>query len=165
DKWPWQVSVEDNSGNQFCGATVISENWVLTAAHCVFDENSTELIDVKNVMITTGKGGNNAREFDVAEIIPHAEYKTAFDGKDIALLKLGKPLTFDDSASPICLPHPAQLIPNDGNAVVIGYGISNERGTDILNNDNILSETIIPIVNDNVCGRRWIEYAKSTPTE
>ena len=33
--WPWQVMLRRNSGAQFCGASLISDKWVLTAAHCL----------------------------------------------------------------------------------------------------------------------------------
>ena len=34
NQWPWQVALFVDDA-WFCGGSLISENWVLTAAHCV----------------------------------------------------------------------------------------------------------------------------------
>ena len=33
--WPWQISLGYGSSSHFCGGSVLSQNWAITAAHCV----------------------------------------------------------------------------------------------------------------------------------
>ena len=32
---PWQIALMDSQLQQFCGGTILNENWVLTAGHCI----------------------------------------------------------------------------------------------------------------------------------
>ena len=38
DAWPWQAMLASTGGSQFCGGSLIDEQWVLTASHCVDGE-------------------------------------------------------------------------------------------------------------------------------
>ena len=54
DKYPWMVGLS-RSGKFYCGGSLISNSWVLTAAHCMKGEN------VRNVKVVLG-------EYDVAVV-------------------------------------------------------------------------------------------------
>ena len=41
--WPWQVSFRDYDGH-FCGGTLISSRWVISAAHCFYDRTNLEIV-------------------------------------------------------------------------------------------------------------------------
>uniref|UniRef100_A0A3B5A3X3 Peptidase S1 domain-containing protein n=1 Tax=Stegastes partitus TaxID=144197 RepID=A0A3B5A3X3_9TELE len=32
--WPWQISVNSIGGRQFCGGSLVNNQWVVSAAHC-----------------------------------------------------------------------------------------------------------------------------------
>lgn len=58
-EWPWQVSVahrqEDGQFYGVCGGTVISENWVVTAAHCVTNRSTANIMPLANLKLYLGK--------------------------------------------------------------------------------------------------------------
>jgi len=64
-EFPWHASMYrdelDEPKKYFCGASIIQENLLITAAHCVFDENTRQLVDPSEIYILTG---NIFRKYD-----------------------------------------------------------------------------------------------------
>ncbi|XP_078131867.1 serine protease 27-like [Sander vitreus] len=145
--WPWQASLQAD-GSHFCGGSLINNQWVLTAAHCV---RETDLGTVVYLGLQSLPGPNlNAVSRHVSMIIRHPSYgsvtKVNTDDNDICLLKLSAPVNFTDYIQPICLASGNSTFNTGVESWVTGFGIT-DNGTLA---DN-LQEVMVPIVGNNQC--------------
>lgn len=88
--WPWQVRLlnDFNVNTGFCGGSFISEQWVLTAAHCVVFGGDV----VDHVVIGHGSVYQSQLKMVGSEkIIVHPDYRTD-NHADLALIKLSEPV-------------------------------------------------------------------------
>jgi len=44
DEWPWQAMLASTGGSQFCGGSLIADQWVLTASHCVDGASARQIV-------------------------------------------------------------------------------------------------------------------------
>ncbi|XP_034089092.1 complement C2 [Gymnodraco acuticeps] len=103
---PWHVTVETiNKITPACVGSIVSQNWVLTAAHC-FARASTE--DPPKVHIDYGEGRVVSER-----VIMHPKYNiralkhrnvSEFYDYDVALVQVTKSIPLSWKARPICLP-------------------------------------------------------------
>uniref|UniRef100_A0A914W576 Peptidase S1 domain-containing protein n=1 Tax=Plectus sambesii TaxID=2011161 RepID=A0A914W576_9BILA len=91
------------SGRRQCGATIISDRWLLTAAHCTYDFQKGSAF----VGFTDITDWFTHKVYGIRTVINHPYYsyrdKTTY-ANDIALVMLTESIVFTKDIQPICLP-------------------------------------------------------------
>ncbi|XP_039885347.1 deleted in malignant brain tumors 1 protein-like isoform X7 [Simochromis diagramma] len=98
---PWRVII-DPSGEFWCEGSLITNQWVLTAASCIsHDKLSNKVVHLGQHIQSAFSQNVVIRK--VEEVICHPEYNSTTYNSDICLLKLSAPVYFTDYIQPICL--------------------------------------------------------------
>lgn len=128
-KWPWNVALVTRTDKMFYGGgSLISERFVLTAAHCLqykgddFPKSPNELIVYLGKWNLTDETEKNAVKAISDEFFIHPDWKPSSSrwDADIALIRLITNVTFSKYIHPVCLwtskMSPAEI--NDSGTVV-----------------------------------------------
>ncbi|XP_049821476.1 trypsin beta-like isoform X3 [Aethina tumida] len=145
DQFPWQVSLQI-LGLHNCGGSIISEDTILTAAHCIDGLNILERIVAGSSLLSEPQVIVGIKESFTHENYNYLDY-------DVGIIKLAEKLNFSETIQPVKL---AEARPADGAPVTVsGYGVTWEGS---IFTSNELRSVEVNIVNQEECNNDYAEY-------
>ncbi|XP_067255104.1 complement factor D-like [Chanodichthys erythropterus] len=149
---PYMVSLQ-TYGHHICGGFLISDQFVLTAAHCWKGYD--------NLMVVVGahdlRDSKSSDHIRVKSYIPHPNYrptnKPHHHDADIMLLKLKKKVNLNKKVGVIPLPKKGEDVKADTACSVAGWGRLMIGGS----RSNLLMEAKVSVIDNNECRNRWGE--------
>jgi len=146
-EYPWQVGLVAVGGNKvYCGGALISDQWVLTAAHCM-GSNSFQILLGEHDYTTTSE--TNRIRSDVASVVNHPSYNSNNYNFDFSLVKLSSPIDFSQNSHirPICLPDDDSKTYAGVDAIVTGWGAIASGGSV----SSLLREVTVQVMSNAAC--------------
>ncbi|XP_062431170.1 enteropeptidase [Rhea pennata] len=153
--WPWVVSLLYNL-SPVCGASLVSDEWLVSAAHCVYGRH-LKLSPWKAVL---GLHDQLNRTYpstvlqDIDQIIINPHYNKRTKDNDIAMMHLQNKVQYTDYIQPICLPEKSQEFSPGIYCSIAGWGRVVNQGSP----SNTLQEAEIPLITNEKCQQQMPEY-------
>ncbi|KAM6900144.1 transmembrane protease serine 7 [Xenentodon cancila] len=151
-EWPWQVSLHF-AGSLYCGASVLSSDWLISAAHCFSKERLSDprYWSAHLGMLTQG---NSKHMAEIQRIIVHEYYNAYTFDYDIALLQLKKswPPSLSPLVQPVCLPPSSHMVTESHRCLVTGWGYRSEEDKVL---PSVLQKAEVSIMSQTECKRHY----------
>lgn len=120
---PFQVSLRTTSNFHFCGGSIITNRWVISAAHCLLGQSTTAI----KAVVGTDRLNAGGTAYNITQIVNHPSYTDVSKGFDVGLIKTTTNITFSANVATINLPTAA--IGSGISAVVSGWGQLSNPGS------------------------------------
>ncbi|KAK3083387.1 hypothetical protein FSP39_021367, partial [Pinctada imbricata] len=147
NEFPWQASLQTTSGFHFCGASLISQQWLVTAAHCV---DGDSLLEILHSIVHIGRKYQVMLEY-LAINLQHPNYGSGAGAypNDIALLRLSSSVSTSSNSIGII-----SLASGNGDyagqtCTITGWGRTSSGSP------NTLQKVDMKVMTNSACKNTW----------
>ncbi|XP_045489848.1 chymotrypsin-2-like [Pieris rapae] len=141
-----------------CGGSIINEEYVLTAASCVYRMKR----HILSIVVGRHAIDNGGDRYKIKKLIPHANYSNSVEKNNIALIQIEGRFKFSDKVQPIELLK--EMVPIGKKCLFTGFGYVDLRRQTVPNNLQMLEYKTIS--NDD-CTKKFIRspYSQFVPID
>uniref|UniRef100_A0AAG5D413 Peptidase S1 domain-containing protein n=1 Tax=Anopheles atroparvus TaxID=41427 RepID=A0AAG5D413_ANOAO len=158
-QFPYQIALlsQFGAGTGLCGGSVLTNNYILTAAHCVVSGATTLANGGTAIMGAQNRNVNEPEQqriaFSTGGIIPHPQYSPTNIRNDVAVVRLNSPITFTPRIQPARLPARSDTRQFGGMmGTVSGFGRTSDASTAT---SAVVMFTTNPVMTNADCIASW----------